>query len=221
MGRPREHDETTGAALLDAAEALLADGGPDAVTVRGVARAVGVPTRAVYSLFASKEGLIQHLAAHGYQLLADRVNGLSATDDPAADLVNAGVHGFRYFALTRPHLFRLTFERVSTDVAGNPQASEAALASYHALVGWIRRAQQAGAIDDRPEEEVAFAFHSCCQGLAGGELSREPPPIGSNFWRPVHGIDGEKLWNGTLTALVAGLAPYSQRRSHQGSADSG
>ena len=92
-------------------------------------------------------------------------------------------------------------------VVTNPQAAEGSLASYHALLRWIRRAQEAGAIDSRPEEEVAFAFHSCCQGLAGGELSREPPPVGSGFWRPVHGIDGEKLWRGALTALVAGLAP--------------
>jgi hypothetical protein len=42
---------------------------------------------------------------------------------------------------------------------------------------------------------------------AGGGLSREPPPVGSGFWLPVHGIDGERLWRGALTALVAGLAP--------------
>lgn len=211
MGRPREHDEATGEALLDAAEALLADGGPEAVTVRAVAGAVGVPTRAVYSVFSSKEGLIHALAARGYRLLTERVSGLPATDDPAADLVNAGVNGFRHFALSRPHLFRLTFERVPTDVVADPEASDVRLASYRALLRWIRRAQHAGAIDDRPEQEVAFAFHSCCQGLAGTELARQPPPIGSNFWRPVAGIAGEKLWKDTLTALVAGLAPAHHR----------
>lgn len=128
-----------------------------------------VPTRAVYSLHGSKAGLIRALAARGYRLLTDRVASLPATDDHAADLVNAGLIGFRHFALTRPHLFRLTFERVPTEVVTNPQAAEGS--------------------------------------LAGGELCREPPPVGSGFWRPVHGIDSEKLWRGALTALVAGLAP--------------
>lgn len=206
MGRPREHDETTRKALLDASELLLAAEGPDAVGVRSVAREAGVSTRAVYSLFGSKAGLLQELAARGYRLLADRVEGLPATDDPAADLITAGVEGFRHFALTRPGLFRLTFERIPAEVSSSV-ANEASRASYEALVARIRRAQEAGVIDDRPEEEIAFAFHACCLGLATSELSREPPPVGSNFWQRVSGIEGEQLWRGALGALIAGFAP--------------
>ena len=54
MARPNKHDATTREALLDAAETLLAVGGPDAVSVRSVADAVAVSTRAVYSVFGSK-----------------------------------------------------------------------------------------------------------------------------------------------------------------------
>lgn len=207
MGRPREHDEATARALLDAGEELVAVAGPAAVGVRSVAREVGVPTRAVYSLFGSQAGLVQALAARGYWLLADLVSAVPSSDDAAADLVAAGVEGFRPFALTRPGLFRLTFERVPTEVVSGAAVGDASDASYQALITRIRRAQRAAVIDDRPEEEVAFAFHACCLGLATSELSREPPPVGSNFWRPVHGIDGEKLWRGALGALVAGFAP--------------
>lgn len=207
MGRPREHDEATGEALLDAAEDLLAVGDPGAVTVRAVAREVGVPTRAVYTLFDSKEGLLEALAARGYQVLAARVAAVDPTDDPAADLVTAGIEGFRAFALDRPGLFRLTFERVATEVLADSRALRAADGSYAALVRWVRRAQEAGAIDDRPEQEVAFAFHACCLGLATSELSREPPPVGSSFWRPVADIDGLVLWRRALAALVDGFAP--------------
>lgn len=207
MGRPREHDEATGEALIDAAEQLLAVGDPTAVTVRAVAREVGVPTRAVYTLFGSKEGLLEALAARGYHLLAERVAAVEPTDDPAADLVTAGIEGFRVFALDHPGLFRLTFERVATDVLADSRALRAATDSYLALVQWIRRAQETGVIDDRPEQEVAFAFHACCLGLATSELSREPPPVGSSFWHPVAGVDGLVLWRGALTAVVDGLAP--------------
>lgn len=206
MGRPREHDETTGEALLDAAEALLASGGPEAVTVRAVAREAGLATRAVYSLFGSHSGLVAALAQRGYGLLADRVDAVPVTDDPAGDLVDAGVIAFRGFALERPQLFRLTFERVTTEAVTDEDTRRAALASYLALRRRIRRAIEAGDLADRPEEEIAFAFHACCQGLAGGELSREPPPVGNRFWEPVHGIDGAHLWRVALTALVAGLA---------------
>lgn len=205
MGRPREHDERTGEALLDVAERLLGDGGDAAVTVRAVADAADTSTRAVYAVFGSKEGLTGALAGRGYALLAGWVRALEHTDDPAADLVQAGIHGFRRFALSRPHLFRLTFERVSAQTAAMPTIAPVAIDSYQALVERIQRVQEADLLGGTPNAEVAFAFHSLCVGLATGELSRLPPPQGAGFWRPVHGIDGEHLWRTALTALVTGF----------------
>lgn len=211
MGRPPEHDEATRADLLDAAESLLAEVGPDAVGVRDIAAAAGVTTRAVYSLFGSKEALLHALATRAYRQLAVMVSAVRPTDHPGADLVTAGIEGFREFALSRPGLYRLAFERVPATVLDDPGAGDASLASYEALTRWIARAQRAGVIDDRPEAEVAFAFHACCAGLASTELSREPPPVGSGFMRPAAGIDGKVLWHGALTALVAGMAPRDGR----------
>lgn len=207
MGRPREHDAATGRVLLDAAEQLLAEGGPEAVSVRGVAEAVGTSTRAVYSVFGAKAGLISGLAARGYTILGDALRSLSPTDDPAADLVAVGLRGFRPFAVERPHLFRLTFERVPAGVVTDREVVRAAVDGYRELAATIERAQEAGVIDGRPVEDVAVAFHALCQGLAGVELSREPPPVGAGFWGPIHGRDAEPLWRGSLEALVAGLAP--------------
>ena len=205
MGRPRKHDAETAAALLDAGQRLLSEGGPDSVGVRAVARHAGESSRAVYSLFGGKEGLLQALAARGYDLLTDQVEGVARTEAPAADLIRVGTEGFRTFALEHPGLFRLTFERVSAEVTADSEVQRAAGASYAALTRRIERAQDAGELQQLPVSEIAFAFHSCCLGLASGELSREAPPIGSNFWRPVRGIDGLHLWRTALEALVAGF----------------
>lgn len=179
------------------------------MSVRAVAHAVGTTTRAVYTVFGSKAELIEGLAARGYLLLADYVASLPATDDPAADLVAVGVSGFRRFAVERPHLFRLTFERVPAGMASTRTAGPAAAASYDALVRWIRRAQAAEALEQRPEVEIAFIFHALCQGLASGELAREPPPVGAGFWRPARDVDADQVWRTALRALVAGLGPRS------------
>lgn len=206
MGRPREHDETTATALLEAAESLLATGGIDAVSVRATASAADVSTRAVYASFGGKNGLLLALASRGYLLLAERVRGVQPTDDPAADLVTAGIEGFRGFALEHPGLFRLTFERVPAAVATNEETGRASLESYDALCAWVTRAHDAGVLDGRPVNEIAFVFHSCCLGLATSELSRQPPPVGSGFWQPVEGVPGLDLWNTGLRALVTGLS---------------
>src|SRR5437660_2330707 len=101
MGRPKEHDEQTRERLRAAAEELVAEGGPDALSVRAVADAAGTTTRAVYSVFGSKEGLVAALAQTAFELLHDNIDKLPTTDDPAADLVAIGTEVVR--GLVRDH----------------------------------------------------------------------------------------------------------------------
>jgi AcrR family transcriptional regulator len=63
--------------------------------VRAVAAEAGTTTRAVYSLFGSKEGLlIDALAESAFDFLADNIAALDATGDPVDDLVAVGVPVF-------------------------------------------------------------------------------------------------------------------------------
>lgn len=206
MGRPKIHDERTAAALLDAAEKLLASEGPDAVSVRAVADAVATSTRAVYSVFGGKEGLIRRLCQRGYEVLTELVDAVPITDDPASDLIEIGLRGFRTFATTRPHLFRLTFERVTADLTADPSVSASAWSSYQTLVSRIARVPTGG----RPVETVAFQFHSLCQGLATSELQAQPPPVGSHFWRMVPDV-GPSVWRDALATYVHGLGQPQPR----------
>ncbi len=210
MARPTKHDAATREALLDAAESLLAARGPDAVSVRLVAHAADVSTRAVYSLFGAKHGLIGALAARGFLQLADRVNSLPVTDDPLADLAAAGPHGFRVFALERPHLFRLAFEQISEEIYSQPEAYPALFASYRSLEARFARALDAGLLAPRPMAALVFMYHAFCCGLASNELSSLPPPIGANFWKVVDGIDFQALWQEALAAFVRGLGTAPQ-----------
>src|SRR5262245_66496020 len=66
MGRPREYDERVASDLLEAAERIVDEDGLEALSVRRVAKELEVTTRAVYSLFDSKDGLLVALAARAY-----------------------------------------------------------------------------------------------------------------------------------------------------------
>src|SRR6266540_2253912 len=111
MGRPKEYDESTAAALLDVAERLVSEGGLEALSVRRLAREIGATIQAVYSLFGSKDGLVIALGTRAFNLLSDGMDSLPTTDDPAGDLVEAGVVVFRRFTLSRPSLFTIGFLR--------------------------------------------------------------------------------------------------------------
>lgn len=209
------HDEATGEALLDEALRLLREGGPAAVSVRAVADAAGTSARAVYTVFGSMPGMIDALAQRGYQRLAGLVDGVAHTDDPAGDLVTAGVQGFRTFALEEPALFRLTFEEVSAELLARERVARAAYDSYRALRARIRRLRDAGGVHPhRTDAACCFAFHATCQGLASSELSSRRPPHGPGFWGMVDAADLAPVWHDTLTGLVErfGLPPTDAPR---------
>src|SRR3954471_24015483 len=120
MGRPREHDDDVRLALLAAAERLVERDGAEALSVRAVADAVGTTTRAIYSVFGSKAGLLEALAARLFELLADAIDTVKLTDDPSRDLVTASLVGFRRTALQHRALYNLVFLRVVGDLQLGP-----------------------------------------------------------------------------------------------------
>lgn len=192
MGRPREHDESTREALLAAAEQQLSRGEP--LSVRSVAEAVGTTTRAVYSVFGSMDGLHHALIARSFDEIRVRVEAMPVTDDPIADLVRAGVEGFRRYALERPNLFRLAFGRLFP-VEDTPDVESVKRASILALHARVKRCCEAGLFGARPAREVTWLCNAFCQGLASVELSGWFPPDS----------DPERLWRDGLTAFVEGL----------------
>jgi AcrR family transcriptional regulator len=201
MGRPREHDDTTRAALLDAAEGLLASGGLSALSVRAVAAAVGTTTRAVYSVFGGRPGLIGALYARAFQILGGLLDEIPTTEDPCADLVRCGVEGFRRFALVHPNLFRLSFERLDPDFQPGPAEGAAALRTLDKLRERVHRCHEAGRLGDHEVAAVTWQFHACAQGLASVELQG---------WLPAGG-DHAVFWCDALAALVAGYAHAPHR----------
>ena len=194
MGRPREHDERTAALLLAAAERIVEEHGPEALSVRRVASDVGTTTRAVYSLFESKGGLIAALAAHGFDLLGAGVERLPTTSAPQRDLVNAGLI-FRRFATEHPSLFRIAFQQNPSPLRTTPAVRAAAQSALDALKSRIGRLHDAGLLGGYTIDEATLHFHAVCEGLAALELRGTFPSSAA-----------DRLWRRGLAGLVHGLA---------------
>jgi AcrR family transcriptional regulator len=193
MGRPREHDARTAARLIAAAERIVEQDGPDALSVRRVASEVGTTTRAVYSLFNSKDGLIAALAAHGFELLGAGVGGLPITAAPQQDLIEAGLV-FRRYAIEHPSLFRIAFQSSPSPLRATPVVRAAAGSALEALKGMILRLDEAGLLAGYDVAEATLHFHAVCEGLAALELRGTFP-----------GSRAEQLWRHGLAAIVRGL----------------
>jgi AcrR family transcriptional regulator len=193
MGRPRAHTSETRTALLDAAEELVNAAGPDAVSVRAVADGVGTTTRAVYSLFGSKEGLIAALAQRAFELLAIGIEQLPQTDDPEHDLVDAAVLVFRKMVLDHPSLFRLAF--LHREVERPEPTIAAAQRGLTMLIDRVARLEAKDGLGGRSVQAATCQFDALCEGLAVVEL-RAPQ---------LFTADPERVWREAVSALVAGF----------------
>lgn len=73
MSTRAERREITQRAILDASSKLLANGGQEALTVRGLARELGLVPSALYRYVTSREDLLNILFHHAYNDMADAV----------------------------------------------------------------------------------------------------------------------------------------------------
>jgi AcrR family transcriptional regulator len=194
MGRPREHDERTAAALLAAAERAVEHGGAEELSVRGVADAVGTTTRAVYSLFGSKDGLIAALGAQAFEFLRAGLEALPLTGDPAADLVETGLV-FRRLAIERPALYSIGIQRDLPALPPWQAVCDAADAAFDVLVERVGRLEPAGLLGGQTVMEATLQFHALCEGLATLERRGTRTPF-----------DAERVWRAGLAALITGFA---------------
>jgi AcrR family transcriptional regulator len=108
--RARLRTETT-AEIKRVALDLMASGGPGAITLRAIAREMGMTANAIYGYFATRDDLLTALVEDVYTELADTLE--SARDalpetDPAGRIL-AWAQTFRDWSLGHPQGFRLIY----------------------------------------------------------------------------------------------------------------
>jgi AcrR family transcriptional regulator len=152
---------STRATLVEAATALIDEGGPDAVTLREVGRRAGVSHNAPYKHFNDKEAL---LAAVATRELTSRAAALEATRAAHAEpgvTVRAALHGYVGWALEWPRRFKLVYGPWSK---GTPELDVAATKARASLVGLVAEAQQAGDLPDGDPERLTALLLALAHG---------------------------------------------------------
>lgn len=85
--------------------------GPEGVTLRGIARDLGVSPAALYGYFDSLDALFTAVIVDHYDDLADAVAGAvaAAADEPLGPRMLAAIRAYRAWAVEHPAAFRLLF----------------------------------------------------------------------------------------------------------------
>ena len=119
--------------LIDAVLELLEDGGESSVSLRAIARRVGVSQTAPYSHFENKADLLASVVAAGFKRFASTMANEASTDPSAAQKRLAFGIGYVEFAVNNRALFRLMFSKASRKYFEQPEVRTEASASYKML----------------------------------------------------------------------------------------
>ncbi|WP_328491789.1 TetR/AcrR family transcriptional regulator [Streptomyces sp. NBC_00414] len=97
--------------ILEAAERQIAENGPAALSLRAVARDLGMTVQALYHYFPSRDELVTALVAKSYDALADAVQAAVDTTPEGSPLerVVIAAEGYRRWAIDHPELFQLLY----------------------------------------------------------------------------------------------------------------
>ena len=182
--------------LCDVAERQFADHGPDAVTIRQLATALGVSPMTPYRYFKDKDAILAAVRARAFdrhaQALEDAYD--AAPDDPLARSARLGQTYIR-FALDHPEAYKLMFDTRQPSAERYPDL--------------VRAGERSRATMTRHVRDLAEA------GLIAGD----PDLIGHLYWAALHGplmlqfsgvltegYDAETLIEGLGNALLKSIA---------------
>ncbi|MEV8324371.1 TetR/AcrR family transcriptional regulator [Kitasatospora sp. NPDC056731] len=206
--RERLRAETT-AEIKSTALELMGSGGPDAITLRAIAREMGMTANAIYGYFATRDDLVTALIADVYTALADAVEAAwsaAPAKDPAAG-IQAWAHAFRDWALANAEGFRLIY---GDPVPGYraPEGGAAPDAAQRVCVGIAGLAATAWPKVGSPGADGDFVWADFDPGLLDKVRPAFPelPPAGValalRIWGRLHGLVSLEVY-GHLRAQTA------------------
>ena len=152
--------------LAHARDLFLAEGSPN-VSMRRIAKAVGVTPMALYRHFDNKEVLQIELLRDGFRTF-DSYLARSERGADAAERLDLLVAGFRDFALEEPAYFELMFLTGQTldGLRDRREVRKAARPTFRRLVDGVAACMKTGDLEPGNAEDVALTLLAQATGLA-------------------------------------------------------
>jgi AcrR family transcriptional regulator len=155
----------TRSAIIDAAEQLLIDGGPDAVTVESIAERADVAVQTVYNRVGRRPEVLLAVAERALVENRQYMDAAFAEEGTPLTRIRQAAHAYTRFAIERPQQFRLIL-----DPPDEPQAVD----------------RISGLID----EQVGKLADVLADGVADGSFtaSIDPATLAVAMWAMMDGI---------------------------------
>lgn len=193
------HHGNLNAALVEAATRLIEERGPTSLSLREVARVVGVSHTAPYRHFPNKHALLEAVAIGGFEALSNALDSVieEHPTDPRQQMIEAGA-AYVLEAFMKPQRAQLMFGGVFSQESQTVELRVAAEASFSRCVKIIQQGQQQGVFRQGSTRELVLTFWSASHGLA-------MLLIADQFGVLAPGEDSATLWHRVAESLLAGF----------------
>ena len=156
--------------VLARARDLFLEQGPDAVSMRAVARGAGVTAMAIYRHFENRSALLRAVVDAGFAIFMSYLQQALARPTPWERLWHAG-RQYLHFALEHPRDYALMFmEPNEAGARRGPRVWQEA-ATFRFLVDRIRECSDGGILAAGNPEDAAATVWAQCHGLVSLHLS--------------------------------------------------
>jgi AcrR family transcriptional regulator len=157
-------DNGTAGKIASAALALLEEEGPDAVSMRRIARAVGITPMAIYRYFPSRESLLRTITDREFEKLADLMDARRKRGSAESRLLGVMDYYLDY-AFARPRIFDYVFSQYRSDARRYPHDFRARRSpTLNRVADTLADAMKAGEIKKDDVWELALEFWAHIHG---------------------------------------------------------
>jgi AcrR family transcriptional regulator len=182
--------------ILIAARRVLEQGGVEAVSMRPVAKAVGLTVMAIYRHYPNRQALLDAIANEGFSELVEWWSKHRFTGDVETRMTKI-LDVFVQYALEYPKLFELMFLTKHTSARRFPTDIKAGHSpTANLAVETVKEGMEHGVFRQDDPWEVVFEFGAMAQGFVmlyfGGRIDATPSEFRKlclrAFRRHLHGI---------------------------------
>ena len=152
--------------ILDAAWAVMALEGVAALSVREVARSVGIRQQSLTYYYPTKQALLDALFADGFADLRQRLDALPAVTDPVEGVVDVAI-AFVDHCVARPAAYHLMFQGTVPDFHPSEASHAIALTVLQELLGRLEAA------DVTAQADIALV-RSVMSGIVAEQIANDP-----------------------------------------------
>jgi AcrR family transcriptional regulator len=193
---PRGSGERLRGEILAAATLLLgATGDEDAVSIRGVADAVGVTPPAIYLHFADKDDLIYAVCSQVFEMFDAVLQAVDATTDDPVEALRERGRAYVRFGLEHPEHYRVLFMSKRSRSAKHADALAPGMVAFQHLVDAVQRAMDWRGIADGDATLTATGMWTSMHGVTSLLISMPDFP-----WP-----DATRLVDHVCSTVVRGL----------------